>query len=211
MTDDRLHEFKVPLFGSSVSGKTTLAEYIAYGRPPESVVPTIGAGYLCRKVLLDQTEVTLQMWDTSGREANRPLASMYMLNACGIILVYDRTSRSDFDSLSYWTSAIKESGAPNACIVLVGNKADLTDRCEVATEEAECFARKHDMMFFEVSGRTGLNVETLFTSLAKAMLLKFHPKQAEDRERAKPSGFGSFFKRLFSRRDKSFCAEILTP
>ena len=44
----------------------------------------------------------------------------------------------------------------------MGNKVDLEAEREVSFEEGQAFARKHQLMFFETSAKTALNVEAAF-------------------------------------------------
>ena len=50
----------------------------------------------------------------------------------------------------------------NAIFVLVGNKIDLEDKRAVESKEAEDFANEKGFLFYEVSAKTGENVEDLF-------------------------------------------------
>ena len=52
-------------------------------------------------------------------------------------------------------------------IILVGNKNDLADKRQVTKEEAEAFARKNDLIFFETSAKTSSGVEETFVTAAK--------------------------------------------
>ena len=54
-------------------------------------------------------------------------------------------------------------------IILVGNKNDLTDKRQVPKEEAEAFARKNELIFFETSAKTSSGVEETFVHAAKAI------------------------------------------
>ena len=51
-------------------------------------------------------------------------------------------------------------------MVLVGNNCDLANERKVSIEEAEEFAKKNNMKFFEASPKEGTNVNELFFCLA---------------------------------------------
>lgn len=55
-------------------------------------------------------------------------------------------------------------------IMLVGNKADVTHRRAVSTEEGEMFARENGLLFMEASAKTSTNVEDVFVATAKAVV-----------------------------------------
>ena len=54
--------------------------------------------------------------------------------------------------------------------MLVGNKVDLETEREVSTEEGQTFARKNNLIFFETSAKTALNVEKAFETATKVIL-----------------------------------------
>ena len=51
--------------------------------------------------------------------------------------------------------------------VLVGNKSDDVGKRVVKKEQAEEFARKNGMIYFETSAKSGENVENMFTNLTR--------------------------------------------
>jgi Ras-related protein Rab-1A len=53
---------------------------------------------------------------------------------------------------------------------LVGNKADLVEQKVVSTSEAESFAKKLSVPFWETSAKNSSNVETMFISMAKDLI-----------------------------------------
>ncbi len=53
--------------------------------------------------------------------------------------------------------------------VLVGNKADLSEKREVSTEEGRDLATRNKMMFFECSAKTGFNIDEVFQESAKSI------------------------------------------
>ena len=86
------------------------------------------------------------------------------------MLVYDVTRRETFDNLSSWLQDCCAHAGPNMVIMLVGNKADVTHRRAVSTEEGEMFARENGLLFMEASAKTSTNVEDVFVATAKAVV-----------------------------------------
>ena len=85
---------------------------------------------------------------------------------CGVVvLVFDITDRPSFDDIQCRMTAIDEYRRIDQCVILVGNKLDLAGRRAVSTEEAEEFAKMHNADYFEVSAKTGANVDAMFDRL----------------------------------------------
>ena len=66
----------------------------------------------------------VQIWDTAGQERFKTLTKSYFRGAQGIILVYDITNRSSFESVTTWVDSIEkvrllqsEYDIPSLCMV----------------------------------------------------------------------------------------------
>ena len=56
--------------------------------------------------------------------------------------------------------------------MLLGNKADLNDKNEELRTEAEQLAKEHNMIFMEVSAKTGENVDKAMNKLLDEIVRK---------------------------------------
>lgn len=56
---------------------------------------------------------------------------------------------------------------------MVGNKSDFPNR-EVETSQGESFAKSNDINFYEVSAKTGHNIQTLFRNIAMKLQQKYN-------------------------------------
>jgi len=54
-------------------------------------------------------------------------------------------------------------------VVLVGNKADLSDKRQVTLEEATAKAQSLNILFMETSAKAGHNVKSLFKKIAMSL------------------------------------------
>ena len=77
----------------------------------------------------------------------------------GIVIVFDVTEKKSFESIDSWLEEIRENFT-NPSLVLFGNKVDMDkDKWQVTKEEAEQYAKKMNLTYFETSAKTkkGLN------------------------------------------------------
>ena len=74
----------------------------------------------------------------------------------------------------------------DAIIVLVGNKADLTDKRAVTKDEAEKFAESKAIKYFETSVKNNTNINETIDYLLDALIEKLEPKEpAQPKEEPK--------------------------
>ena len=102
------------------------------------------------------------MWDSAGLERYRALIPSYVRGASLIFIIYDVSSVETFNNLGTWINFIKQVNTDNSMIILCGNKTDLQRK--ITTKEGRDLANKEQMMFFEVSAKSGENVNKMMYS-----------------------------------------------
>ncbi len=102
------------------------------------------------------------MWDSAGLERYRALIPSYVRGASLIFIIYDVSSVDTFNNLGTWINFIKQVNTDNSMIILCGNKIDLQRK--VTSQEGRDLANKEQMMFFEVSAKTGENINRMMYS-----------------------------------------------
>uniref|UniRef100_A0A5F8AFM2 small monomeric GTPase n=2 Tax=Macaca mulatta TaxID=9544 RepID=A0A5F8AFM2_MACMU len=122
-------------------------------------------------ILLDGRRVKLQLWDTSGQGRFCTIFRSYSRGAQGVILVYDIANRWSFDGIDRWIKEIDEH-APGVPKILVGNRLHLAFKRQVPTEQAQAYAERLGVTFFEVSPLCNFNITESFTELARIVLLR---------------------------------------
>lgn len=83
--------------------------------------------------------------------------------------MYDITNRWSFDGLDRWLKEVDEH-APGVPKVLVGNRLHLAFKRKVAQRDAQIYANKHSMAFFEVSPLCNFNIHESFCELSRMAL-----------------------------------------
>jgi Ras-related protein Rab-8A len=171
------------MVGDSNAGKTSLVLRFDSNVFTSRFSTTIGVDYRDKKLLLPlsptpssstspgSVPVRLQIWDTAGQERFRSLTSNFFGRADGFMLTYSLSDRHSFQQIKGWITDIRERAPPGVSVILIGNKADLRDeeRCVTYAEGCE-MADQLGVPFYEVSAKSGVNVEKAFLTLSRTIV-----------------------------------------
>ena len=160
--------------GNTIVGKTELIKY--YGQLQNQ---TMGNHLILDNdsslIMVENTvkgeknkdiKIKTKILDTPGHSRFETIVFMTIKNSEGIFLVYDITLRDTFDDLNRWIDKIKDwKDISNFPIIIIGNKLDLKAKRKVSTEEAQKFADKYRIPYFEVSAFKGEGVKEAFSAL----------------------------------------------
>ncbi|XP_038070396.1 ras-related protein Rab-22A-like [Patiria miniata] len=160
--------YKICLLGNTGVGKSCIAHWLKHDEFDEKLDNTIGAAYLEKELSVNGETVKMCIWDTAGAERFRALTPLYYRGADGIVLVYDITDETSFQSLrTEWIPTIRMRTDTNMALVVVGNKLDLEETGRVVpSDEARGYADLLNAIFLETSAKTGENVERIIAQLA---------------------------------------------
>ncbi|XP_028286915.1 ras-related protein Rab-40B isoform X1 [Parambassis ranga] len=198
----RAYDFllKFLLVGDSDVGKAEILASLQDGATESPYGYNMGIDYKTTTILLDGRRVKLQLWyentsvteswsstsrhvssikadcvqggrDTSGQGRFCTIFRSYSRGAQGVILVYDITNRWSFDGIDRWIKEINEH-APGVPKILVGNRLHLAYKRQVTTEQAQVYAEKLGLTFFEVSPLCNFNITESFMELARIVLMR---------------------------------------
>ena len=94
------------------------------------------------------------------------MARLYYKETNGVFICFDITNRDSFEACNFWLTDFEKNTPPGAVRVFIGLKSDLGYDRLVDIDEAQAFADKNKMKYFEVSSKEGENVEEAFLYLA---------------------------------------------
>jgi len=164
-----LKRTKIVLLGDQSVGKTSLITRFMYDTFDNTYQATIGIDFLSKTMYLEDRTVRLQLWDTAGQERFRSLIPSYIRDSSVAIVVFDITNRASFLSTTKWIEDVRSERGNDVIIVLVGNKADLSDKRQVTLEEATAKSTELNILFMETSAKAGHNVKSLFKKIAMTL------------------------------------------
>lgn len=186
---------KFVIIGDAGVGKSSILVRLTDQRFLHSPDPTLGVEFGSKLIYVPDEDKTvkLQCWDTAGTESFRSITRSYYRGAAGALIVYDVTSRNSFNNCRSWLKDVRQHADPHLTAILVANKVDLCQAAaeegttaadgpsrDVSREEAERWAKEEDMLFIEVSAKSGQNVDLAFDQAARDILRKIHSGVFDD-------------------------------
>lgn len=124
--------------------------------------PTIGVGYMVKRVNHLGGQIKICIWDASGYPSYRSIVRSYYKHVNLVILVYDVTNRDSFDNLDIWVEDVKKHTNAHD-IILVANKVDEYGIRLISPNQGDEYARKNGMQYIETSAKNDMNIDTIFS------------------------------------------------
>jgi Ras-related protein Rab-11A len=157
--------YKIVLVGDWGVGKTNILSRYTWGEFMLGSPGTIGVQFSTKTIVIKDTPVKIQVWDTAGQDKYRAVTSAYYRGAHGAMIVYDITRLDTFKRLDIWLKELKDYVRDDCVVILIGNKADLAHLVEVKKEDGLAYSKTHNLAFFETSALTSSNIQEAFDQL----------------------------------------------
>ena len=118
-------KISIVMIGDTSVGKSSLVSAFTDKPVNQVSLATIGIEQHSKIVNYQNVNYLVKIWDTCGQERFRNISKNYIRSGDGLILVYDLTNETTYDTLNKWLDDIKESCHENIPIVIAENKNDL--------------------------------------------------------------------------------------
>lgn len=114
------------------------------------------------------------MWDTAGQERFRALIPSYVRDCKAVVCVFDLTKPDSLAGLKKWIEFAKEQRGDDLDLFIIGNKLDLSEEQVPVDQEvlSDLNALHRCTQMFQVSAKTGQNINTVFSSITQTLLEK---------------------------------------
>ena len=145
--------------GISSVGKTSFILRFTQNTYTDSYLATVGYDFKTKDIIIKGKKYKLFLYDTAGQERYKSLAPNMIRKSDGIIIMYDITNYSSFDSVPEFIEKIKELKGDNFPVILIGNKIDKEEERLVSEDEGKSLAEQYGIDFIEISNREGINIE----------------------------------------------------
>ena len=165
-------QFKFIVIGCSGAGKTSILRRLVDNKFVKGTQSTVGIEYFTHITTIEGRTIKMMIWDTAGQERFYTIAKAYFRSALGVVLVFDITDRKSFDQLPRWLRDARMEADPHCSVILVGNKSDLEATRVVSKEEAEEFAKTHELQYIETSALENKCIEETFFRTGQDLLRK---------------------------------------
>ena len=176
------NKHKLVTLGESGVWKSSLVLQAVKGQFHEVPMPTIGAAFLTKEVILGEEKVMFDIWDTAGQERFHSILPMYYRGAGAAMVVYDITKQDTLERAKEWVEELQRNTSKDIVIVLLGNKVDLTANKNVSHDEVLAYAQDNGLIIIETSAKTDLNVDKVFFSIAQKLPREKKIKTSSDRD-----------------------------
>ena len=164
------YTFQYILVGDSAVGKTKIAYRFKNNEFSNSYSVTLNAEFTNKVIQVDGENIKINLGDIAGDEKFRGIMTTYYKKSICILFVYDITIIETFNNIKNWIDEVSRAVNNEKIFVLVGNKSDLEENRKVKTDDAQEFAEKNNMLFYETSALNGNNIQELFNQTAKKIL-----------------------------------------
>lgn len=110
-------------------------------------------------------KIQFDIWDTAGQEKFRSIVRIYYQRANAALIVFDLTKRETFEKAVKWIDELRDQCDEVIQICLLGNKSDLVEEREIPLEEILQKCKEKEVIYREVSAKTGKGVKEAFEDL----------------------------------------------
>jgi len=168
--------FKISLFGEPNVGKKSMVRQYLKKRfsldEPTPVSLDIGV----KKLHVKKTVILLQIWILTGKPQFKPLTPIYTRGSFVGIFMFDLTRETTLEIVKEWLNLFEEGQIDHErknLLIMVGGKADLTEKREVSWGKALWYAKRyHFKRYFECSAKKDINIEEIFEYIMNCLLRK---------------------------------------
>ena len=173
---------KTFIIGKKGVGKTTFMKLL---NPPSfkfdyNTQLTIGVDFYFYDYSFKSNNINksarFQIWICNLESRFKQIVLYYLCGSLVILLMFDVSNLNSLKEIDEWIELIKKQSLGDLPILLLGNKADLTEHLESAKLLADSIVDKHHLLgYLEISALKSSNLEIIIDTIAKTVLQRFEP------------------------------------
>lgn len=193
--------YRLIFVGDNEVGKTQIINNYNNKIYEEEYYPTYCIDFQIKTVQIDGKIVNIHCIDTQGSsDFVEDTGTLFIQKSDAFIYVFDITSIESFNNLKSYNEKIKLALTDSHTMIkeksayLVGNKCDLISFRRINENEARLEATKYKAKYFEVSAKTGFNIDGLFGYIIKDLIRKEQERDSSSYD----SGGGIMHKSIYN-------------
>ena len=173
MEDEQIDDTcSIIMLGDAGVGKSWISVTFKSGKSAaKDINTTIGIDLWTKVVNIDHKSIKAVIYDTSGQERFRSIPKGYIRKGDGIIIVYDITDRTTFESMAYWLQEVETLRSDKPPIIILGNKSDLDSQRQVRYTEGKEIAESCGAYFEETTIQKPDSIEHAFQIIIKTVYI----------------------------------------
>jgi len=156
------------MLGDASVGKSSIVQKWVRDVFTDSTESTLGVAFVAKNIVVEDTEIRLEIWDTAGQERYASLMPLYYRNADIALIVYDVENSASYQSAIKWLDILV-----TPVKILVGNKVDLIldDKSFMQSISSTLLDKNmYDVCPLFSSAKTGRGICEIFTTSCKIYL-----------------------------------------
>ena len=175
-----VQKYNIAVLGSGGVGKSALTVQFVQGQFIDKYDPTVEDSYT-KQIEVDGEQYMLEIMDTAGSEILTAMRDLYMKMGQGFLIVFSIVQESTFKDIPDIIDQIfRIKDSDQVPLVLVGNKVDLEEDRQVATDAGQKRAKKYkNCEYIETSAKLQINVKEAFEVLVRKIACKAPKKKKE--------------------------------
>jgi len=156
---------KLTVVGDETVGKTSLVRRFIENTFSHDYKATIGINIMTKLVRFPDEETTMMLaiHDMGGQDQFANVRKAYFRGTHACFIVLDITNHKSLENVKKWYDETIQYAGESTAIILLGNKSDLSEERVISHEDVRELIKELEISYFEVSARTGENVESAFS------------------------------------------------
>jgi Ras-related protein Rab-1A len=151
-------------------GKTSLINRLHYDKFSFSGGSNV-QDYVISELIVNSKSINLYIWDTGGQERFRVITSSFYRGTQAVIYAFDVGEYSSFLNCEKWImEGNRYLSECDVCQIIVGTKCDIGGKRIVSNEEANSFAKRMGLCYFETSSKDNIGIKDTFIFLASLII-----------------------------------------
>ncbi len=146
-------------------GKTSLIQSYISGNIIHNYVSTVGIDFCYKNFMVNNYNVDLHIWDTSGQERFMSIITQYYRGTHAVMLVFDLGILNSFNNIKFWLNQINSRiERTSFSAILIGNKSD--QNSIISSDMIQSLLNEYpNIKYIETCVTTNTNINLAFNTL----------------------------------------------